>query len=334
MMNDDGASSPVIVEIEHGFFKAFGDGYFRLSSPPDEKPIFCSNLGEQEVSLPLDGIIRELALKEDSSLWVMLQTIGKSLKYVTVLKLGDEVPAEIRNGKASWKAEAKHLRTAQQKLKMQLITWVSGRELRTSDPAELHRFFEDPATIERTTEAFNKAAEHLGLEDSDEVVTMIENFAVELSYIEELSERFKQIEDLQLKLGSLRKRYVQQNKIIDELDSVLRLIKKPVACFRSSLEKVETQTDAILATLRQLDVRCSNVRDVRDDLHVRIEAWSDIIDWWKDLDPENSPEIDEAKAIRDLYRFLAQRYLDADEWVLMFKENGETGNRYGGVMTW
>jgi hypothetical protein len=70
-MHDDGASIPEIVEIEHGFFKAFGDGYFRLSSPPDEKPIFCANLGEQEVSLPLDGIMRELALEEDSSLQIM-----------------------------------------------------------------------------------------------------------------------------------------------------------------------------------------------------------------------------------------------------------------------
>jgi hypothetical protein len=244
------------------------------------------------------------------------------------------VPAELRNGKASWETDAKHLKIAQQKLKMQLVTWVSGRELRVSDPEELQRFFDDSATMQRTTEAFNKAAEQLGLEDPDEVVNMIEDFAVELSYIEVLNERFNQIAKLQLKLGSLRQSYSQQNKFIDEIDPVLRLIKKPVADFRSGLEKVDVQTDAIMTALKQLDVRRDVVRDVRNDLYVRIEAWRDIIDLWSDVDPEDSQEIDVVKAIRDLYRFLAQRYLDVDEWVLMFKENGEIGNRYGGTMTW
>jgi hypothetical protein len=333
-MYDDGASSPEFVEVEHGFFKAFGDGYFRLSSPPDEKPIFCANLGEQEVSLPLDGIIRELALEEDSSLRVMLQTIGKSLKYVTVLKPGDEVPAEIRNGKASWETDAKHLKIAQQKLKMQLVTWFSGCELRVTDPEELHRIFDDPATMQRTTEAFNKAAEQLGLEDSDEVVNMIEDFAVELSYIEVLKERFNQIAELSKKLELLRQSYDQQNKFIDDIDSVLRLIKRPVADFGSSLEKIEIQTDVIISALRELDVRCENVRDMRNDLYVRIEAWREIIDQWSDVEPKNLQNFDTIKGIRELYRFLAQRYLEADEWVLMFKDNVETKNRYGGVMTW
>jgi hypothetical protein len=333
-MNDAGAPIPDIVEIEHRFFKAFDDPYFRLSAPPNEKPIFCAKLGEQEVSLPLDGIIRELALEEDNPLRIMIQTIGKSLKFVTVLQFGDEVPAEIRNGDASWETEAKHFKIAQQKLTMQLVTWASGRESRVTDPEELQQFFDDPATKQKTNDAFSKAAEQLGLKDSDEVVKMVEDFALDLSYIEALRERFVQIVDLSSKLATLRKSYSQKNKLIDEIDPVLRLIKKPVADFRSGLEKVDVLTDAIITTLRQLDVGRERVRDIRNDLYVRIESWREIIDLWTGINPLDLQQFDAVNAVRNLHRFLAQRYLEVDEWVLLLKDNSAKGNGYGGVMTW
>jgi hypothetical protein len=43
-----------------------------------------------------------------------------------------------------------------------------------------------------------------------------------------------------------------------------------------------------------------------------------------------------ANGLRDLYRFLAQRYMAAEEWVLMVALNDDNGthHRYGGVMVW
>ena len=241
-MTDAGAQIPAVVELEHNFFKAFDDSYFRISAPPEEKPVYCAMLGDQEVSLPLGGIIRELNLEEDDPLWIMIETINKSLQFVNVLRPGDDVPAEVRTGDASWEADADHLKIAHQRLTMQLVTWVSGQESMITDPLELQQLLDDPETKQKVNDAFREAADRLGLEDPDEVATMVESFAVELSYVEALRERFGHVRRLFNSLTVLRKSYREQNSMVDEIDPVLRLMKKPVADFQSSFELIDAQT--------------------------------------------------------------------------------------------
>ena len=335
-MTDAGVQIPAVIEVEHGFFKAFNDPYFRTSAPPDEQPVFCAMLGDQEVSLPLGGIIRELSLEDDDPLRIMLETVAKSLRFVTALHFGDDVPAEVRTGEASWEPGADHLLIAHQRLTMQLVTWVSGRETMIIDPSELKQLFDDPANKQKVSDAFAEAASQLELSGSDEVATLVEGFAEELSYVEALRERFGHIRELFEKLVNLRKSYKDQNSIVDDIDPVLRLMKKPVAVFQAKFDLIDAQTGEIMAVLSKLDAQREYVRELRDELFVRFEAWQEIIDQWHGVDPIYPQEFNIGNGLRDLYRFLAQRYMETDDWILMtsLKESGNGNLRYGGVMTW
>lgn len=335
-MADTEAQIPAVVELDHSFFKVFTDPYFKISAPPEEKPVLCANLGDQEVLLTINGIIRELELEEGDPLRLMLETIGKSLQFVTGLRPGDEIPAEVRTGEASWEAGADHLDTARQRLTMQLVTWVSGRETMINDPVELQQLFDDPSTKQKISDAFKQAAERLGVEGQEEVANMVEGFAEELSYVEALRERYMQIRDLFQKMGMLRKNYHDQNSIIDEIDPVIRLMKQPVAEFQTTFDLIDAQTGEIMTVLSKLDVQRDYVRGLRNELYVRFEAWRDIIDQWDGVDPLYPQDFNIANGLRDLYQFLAQRYMAADEWVLMaaLSDDNGTQHRYGGVMTW
>ena len=335
-MTDAGTQIPEVIELDHSFFKVFNEPYFRTSAPPEEKPVFCAKLGDQEVSLPLNGIIRELNLEEDSPLRIMFDTIGKSLRFVTALRPGDEVPPEVLTGKASWEPSPDHLEIALQRLTMQLVTWVSGRESMITDPLALKQLFDDPATKQKVSDAFAEAADRLEVADKDQVANMIEDFAGELSYVEALRERFSEIHALCKKLTSLRRTHSDQNSILDQVNPVLRLLDNPVADFQSRFDRIDAQTSEIMTVLSTLDTQREHVRELRDELYVRFEAWRKIIEGWRDVDPMYPQEFNIANALRDLYRFLAQRYIEPDEWILMTSLTDANGgeNRYGGVMTW
>jgi len=296
----------------------------------------CANLGDQEVLLSLGGIARELELEEGDPLRVMLDTVAKSLQFVSALRPGDEIPAEVRTGEASWEAGADHLEIARQRLTMQLVTWVSGRETMITDPVELQQLFDDPSTKQKISDSFTEAAERLGVAGQEEVANMVEDFAVELSYVEALRERYIQIRNLFQKMEILRKNFQDQNSVIDEIDPVLRLMRKPVADFQNRFDLIDAQTSEIMTVLSKLDVQRDYVRGLRDELYARFEAWREIVVQWDGVDPLYPQDFNVSNGLRDLYRFLAQRYMAADEWVLMAALNEENGaqNRYGGVMTW
>jgi hypothetical protein len=335
-VTDAGPQIPAVVVLEHSFFKAFDNAYFRTSEPPEEKPVFCAMLGDQEVLLPLGGIIRELNLEEGDPLRIMIETIGKSLRFLTVMRPGDAVPAEVLTGDASWESSANHLQIAHQRLTMQLVTWVSGRESMITDPLELQQLLDDPGTKQKITEAFREAADRLGLGDPDEVANMVEEFAVELSYVEALRERYGHIRTLYENLTALREKYRSQKSSIDEIDPVVRLMKKPVADFQTSFDLSDAQTGEIMTVLSKLDTQRDYVRDLRDELYVRFEAWQEIIDQWHGVDPLDPQDFNIGNALRDLYRFLAQRYMEADGWILITSPKEADAGKllYGGVMTW
>lgn len=335
-MNDTEAQIPTVVKLEHSFFKVFNDPYFKISDPPEEKPVLCATLGEQAVLLPLSGIVRELELEAGDPLQVMLETIVKSLQFVAALRPGDEIPAEVRTGEASWEAGADHLEIARQRLTMQLVTWVSGRETMITDPIELQQLFDDPATKQKISDSFSEAAEQLGVEGQEEVANMVEGFAVELSYVEALRERYGHIRELFKKITVVRQSYLDQNSIIDLVDPVLRLLKKPVADFQTSFDLIDARTSEIMTVLNKLDTQRDYVRELRNELYIRFEAWQEIVEPWRNVDPVYPQDFNIANALSDLYQFLAQRYMEADQWVLMIslKESGREKHRYGGVMTW
>ena len=168
------------------------------------------------------------------------------------------------------------------------------------------------------------------------MANMVEEFAVELSYVEALRDRFIQLQGLFKKLSMLQQTHSDQHNIVELVNPVLRLMKKPVTDFQSNFDLIDAQTGEILTILSKLDVQREYVRNVRNELYVRLEAWQEIVDKWRGVDPLYPQDFNIGNGLRDLYRFLAQRYMEVDEWVLMTSSKG-VGNgdlRYGGVMTW
>jgi len=242
----------------------------------------------------------------------------------------------LRTGDASWEAGADHLQVANQRLTMQLVTWASGRESMITDPCKLQQLLDDPGTKQKVTDAFRKAADQLRLDDPDEVAKMVENFAEELAYVEALRERFGQVHQLFQSLNKLRKSYLDQNGLVHEIDPVLRLMKKPIADYQSRFSRIDAQTGNILTVLSNLDVQRDYVSGVRNEMYVRLEAWQEIIERWRGVNPLYPQDFNIGKGLRDLYRFLAQRYMEVDEWILMTsaKDTANSNLRYGGVMMW
>ena len=56
----------------------------------------------------------------------MLGLIAQSLDFVTLLRLGDPLPAEVLSGAASWEPDPLHLQLANARLQWQLVTWLNS----------------------------------------------------------------------------------------------------------------------------------------------------------------------------------------------------------------
>ncbi len=213
---------------------------------------------------------------------------------------------------------------------------MSGRESLITDPLELQQLFDDPATRQKVNDAFGEAAQRLGYDDPDEVARIVESFADELAYIEGLRARYAEVRAVYEKIRALRRKFRDQMAMIVEIDPILRLMKAPVEQFAQSFELVDAQTSEIMSVLSRVDTLRQYVREVRDDLYVRLLAWADVTGAWLELDPDDPHAFSVTAMLRELYRFLAPRYMTADEWVLMSapKDDDKENKRLGGVMVW
>ncbi len=94
-MSENAAELPNTVVFEHPFFRTFENTHFRLSDPPEERPVLVGDMGDQDVTLTLTGVAREFRIDRHSADGVMLGVVARSLEFVSALKLGDAVPVEV-----------------------------------------------------------------------------------------------------------------------------------------------------------------------------------------------------------------------------------------------
>lgn len=317
--DSDAEAAPVSGEgmlvFENKFFSVDHDAYFRLQDETGE-PVLAMKYGGLDALLPITNIKREFGLAEGSHDAKMLVMVAAALKFVKVLHIGAELPAEVISGEASWNITKHHRILAQQRVTMQLVAWMSGDEDSITNPEELIRLADDPATKEKVNAAFDQAAEAMGLgrDRRDDVVDMITSFGDELAYIEALREIVNQVQEIGRKAGDLEKVYIANRGVLDNLKPVIRLLNVALKQFRDALEKVDTQTGEILDVLKNLDANTKFVRGVRDDLFQRLNAWQDIISSWGEIYAVRSADTEKLIAIT--YRFLAVRYLEGDNWTL------------------
>ncbi len=307
-----------VVELHNPFFAQLPDLYFRKAER-DGEAVAMVTLGRQEVALTFKGILRELNLPDDDHDARMLDLVAAGLEYVKALKPGDPVPKELSTGEASWEPEPRHVAIAQQRLTVQLVSWLSGEEHLVTDPDELAQVAEDPQTKKKVNRAFDEIAERLGLgrERREEVVEYIAQLGRELSYIEALRDIFHEVEEVERKIQGLRKIYGHERSVMETADSVARLMTAAMQQFRQSFDEVDAQTGEILAVMKNIAASVAFIRETRDELHRKLMAWEDVLVAWREVAVERGQR--QPQALREIYQFLAPRYLQADQWVLMTK---------------
>lgn len=328
------AADDNIVCFEHKFFQSFEELYFRLDERGEAVAVV--KLASNEAVLSFEGIKREFKLPADNPDSIMLDKVAESLKFMRGLRIGDKLPKEILTREASWEPSDRHLRIAHQRLTMQLVTWLTGNEHIFTSAEELMQVAEDPQVKKNVNLAFAEAAEELGLgrERREEVVKYIESLARELAYIEAERDIFAEIVKIDDKVQALRRIYSAERSMIETTDQVARLSQRALKLFRDSFDQIDAQTGEILAMLKNIDNQIEYIRSVRDDLRCRLLPWEELIPIWKQVFTVRSDE--NTNRLRDLYQFLAPRYMQVNEWVLVTKRGFEQGKnkKLGGVLRW
>jgi hypothetical protein len=320
------------ITFEHKFFSSFEDLYFRLTDSGE--PVAVLKLATNEAVLSMDGIKREFMLKEDSHDFRMLDKVAEGLQHVRGLRPGDTLPKEVTTREASWEPQDRHRRIAYQRLTMQLVTWLTGNEHVISSVTELAQVADDPQVKKNVQLAFTEAAEELGLgrDNRDEVVKYIEMLAKELAYIEALRDTFGEVGKIDEKLQGLRRIYGADRSMIETADQVARLSQRALKVLQDFFDQVDAQTGEILAMLKNIENQIGYIRQVRDSLHCRLLPWEDFIQIWKTVFVVRSDE--NTNRIRDIYQFLAPRYMQFNDWVLMTKRGVAKAKPLGGMMRW
>ena len=321
---------PSIISFNHKFFESINDPAFRLSEHTGEPGLFF-HLSEGDVVLSIPGIVREFKLEKTDD-GDMLELINECLRFVNEVRIGDPVPPEILTGKASWEVSPRHRQIAYGRLTLQLVAWISGEELDSSNTDDMMRSTEDPDTKKRVNDAFGKAAEALGIghERRNEVIDLITTLADELCHVEALREQVMRVRMTRTKIEKLRSLYSNDQTISDIANPVCKLMNTAVSTLEEPILQVDGQTGEILPLLRNIAPQVRFVREMRDELYCRLRVWSNIFTSWEGVRIARSPENEEL--LRETYRFLAPRYMPTDDWILLGKLYSDDDNK--SAMRW
>ena len=327
-------SEPVPCHFQHPAIASLDRPVFRLTEG-DRVPALAMSLDGSEAVIPLQAVAKLFDISPDTEDGLMLQMIGQSLRFVTLLRLGDPLPAEVLTGEASWQPAAYHRQVASARLQLQLVNWIGGG----SDGQQITSQMlvvsvEDPAIRPRVQEALRRAADELGVAGGGPAVAaLIEELAGELSYIEALRERLlARVQGLTRQVARLG----QDGKPLPRARretalQVNRLVSVGQSRIAARFEQVDQQTSDILSALRNLEEQRSFLRPNRDWLYSTQIAWEPILQEW-DLGPTQVDPERIWRLVDRLYRFLAPRYMAVQEWQHVIATT--TAAERGRVFTW
>src|ERR1700678_3149391 len=101
--------TPDHCQLRHPVFATFRNPLFRRAEG-DNAAVMVIELGDKDAAIPLTAMQLAFGISAESSYVVMLRLISRSLDFVSCLRIGDQLPAKILTGQASWQPDATHLR--------------------------------------------------------------------------------------------------------------------------------------------------------------------------------------------------------------------------------
>ncbi|MCC6915074.1 MAG: hypothetical protein IT566_15345 [Rhodospirillaceae bacterium] len=302
---ESGSGCVTHFSFQHRVFAAAGSR-FKLWGA-ERRPVFCLDVGKMEGIVELDALCREFGIAHDSQDGRLIKLARDGLRYVPDIKPGDAIPSELLTGEASWSVQRKHVRIAQERLQIQLLSWISGKEVILTDRHEISQYLEQLETREKLRAAFQSAASELNIpnRDTEGVVRLLELLTREVSYIEALRDRFVLVQRLERRLGELIKTYGNDKVGKAEVQRVWQLSQRGAAELGRVFDDIDGQTGEIIAALKGIDRQIAFIRKARDTLNESLKEWDVHIDGQERWPLRRSMETD--KAIASLYRFLAAR---------------------------
>lgn len=328
---------PERIEFRHSFFTTFPDAQFRIGAN-DDVPVMTFEMGDQKTALPLPGVKREFKIPEYSDDGVMLNTVTRSLNYVTILKIGDPVPGEVLTGKSSWTPTKEDHAAATQRVTSELVGWNLAVEVPRSHPGKMRQFAEQYVDEETTRYALLRLAAHFGMgsDGAERLAKVLDDIAQEVAYIETLRGRCGEVNGLGRKLVGMQKTFAHQASVMSDLEPVARIFKEPVRLFRDEFAELDNKLSEVVTVFGDLPSLKTIMRRGRDQLLRRLAPWKEITESWARMGADATDPFAVVPYLRDLYRFMAPRYVPADEWELMLSQNNldAAAGPQGKVVTW
>jgi hypothetical protein len=324
---------PTHCALTHRMFAVFQQPLFRRTDA-DATPVMVVRMGDKEAVMPLRAIQREFGIADDSDDGRMLALIADALDFVPALRLGDPLPREVLTGDASWEPGPRHIQRAMTRLRLQLVAWLhgpSGEETIVVDTDALAHADEDPVLRQQIQEAFQHAAEALGLPSKEAVIAQLEALAGELAYIEALRDRLLDgVRALTQRIERLVRAPQPDAGQRSLLERLRYLSNEAFRQLNHRFEQQDAQTGEVMAMLRHLDSHRGFIRSNRDWLYRCHMAWETTLAAW-DAE-EKSPSAEIRPLLIRTYQFLAPRFMPVTEWLKTNKpvKKADIGVR----MTW
>lgn len=315
-------AQPTHFVLQNKVFSVAGS-YFAIADDT-QVPTFYVPLGDVQGVLSLPQLISGFDIKPGSADATVLRIVEKALAYVQRIHPGDSIPSELLDGTASWAVDDRHRVVAESRLRVQLVTWLAGKEAEVHDLTEILHLAEQPAIRGRVQEAAAAVAERLGFGRArkTEILDRLDSLARELSYIEALRDRLAAIRTAALKLAQLGDIYRAERGLAQEIGRVVILIRKPIGEYEAQFRLIDAQTAGILDLLREYQIRLGAIRHTRDDLHRRFMIWDDVIPRWQGLAVEMGPAAE--TLMRATYRLIVRNFPQDTTWPLQFGHLGKT----------
>jgi hypothetical protein len=120
--------------------------------------------------------------------------------------------------------------------------------------------------------------------------------------------------------------------MVDTADQVARLSQRCVKKFSEVFDTIDAQTGEVMAMLKNISNQLEYIHITRNDLYKRLHPWEEHIRKWKTVYIVKSEE--NVIRIREIYQFLAPRFMAVNDWVLMSKRGTDKSKPLGGVLRW
>jgi hypothetical protein len=290
-------------------------------SKASDEPVMRFLLGKVQAEVALSKICNEFKIDPKSFDGQLLDMAAKGLKFVREIRPGDTIPNELIDGTASWRVDDRHFVIAKNRLTLQMVTWMTGGETVISNPEQLEQIADDPGTKSRVREAFQVIANKLSMSGIDEqagdeakIEDRIDLLAKELSYIEALRERARNLHNIRSGLEAAHRLYKAEKTTREEIVRMQTLSLPPITDLEQRFVQVDAQTGEILYMLGKFERSIGYIREMRDDLHQLLMPWDEILEEWENILPEKGDEFE--TLLKKTYQFLASKFSQAKTWRL------------------